>query len=221
MRSVDVQWMNLDAAENDVAASARILSDDERRRADRFHFPRDRRRYILRHGKLRQLLSNYLGIAPADLVFEHNSFGKPALGESNLKFNISHSHGMALFAIAYDVEIGCDIERCDPQFAAEQISEHFFAEDEVRKLRALAPTQQTSAFFRCWTRKEAYIKARGRGLSIPLDSFEVSLAPGEPAALLRGCDGWTLQSFEPVPGYEAAVVAAGADWRLNCLPLAA
>jgi 4'-phosphopantetheinyl transferase len=221
MRTVDTYWMNLDAAEREVDAFARTLSDDELQRAGRFRFQRDRQRYILRRGRLRQLLSQYLGGAPAALVFDQNSFGKPSLRGSELRFNISHSHGLALFAVADGIEIGCDIERHDPQFAAEQIPERFFAADEVRTLRALPPARQTDAFFRCWTRKEAYIKARGRGLSIPLDSFEVSLAPDGPAALLRGCDGWTVQSFEPVSGYEAAVVAQGAGWQLNRLPLAA
>ena len=118
-------------------------------------------------------------------------------------------------ALAEGREVGCDIERFDPRFAAERIPERFFSTREVRALHALPTALQTEAFFLCWTRKEAYVKARGRGLSIPLDSFDVSLTPGVPATLLRGCEGWSVAAFEPVPDHPAAVVAEGADWRMR------
>jgi 4'-phosphopantetheinyl transferase len=219
--TVDAYWINLDDAEQDTGALARMLSDEERARAARFRFERDRRHYILRHAHLRKLLSTYVGDAPEKIVFVYNAFGKPSVRGSVIHFNTSHSRGMALFVISRGSEVGCDIEQCDPQFASERIPEQFFAAGEVTKLRSLPPEQQTQAFFRCWTRKEAYVKARGQGLSIALDSFEVSLTPGEPVALLNGCDGWSVRSFAPVSGYAAAVVAEGAGWQLNHLPLAA
>jgi 4'-phosphopantetheinyl transferase len=218
---VDAYWTNLDDTDENPRVLARVLSDEERERARRFRFERDQRRYILRHAHLRMLLSTYVGAAPEKIVFVYNAFGKPSVRGSEIHFNTSHSHGMALFVISRGIEVGCDIEKYEPQFASEQIPEQFFAACEVRKLRSLPPEQQTQAFFHCWTRKEAYVKARGQGLSIALDSFEVSLTPGEPVALLNGCDGWSVRSFAPVSGYAAAVVAEGAGWLLNSLPLAA
>ncbi len=174
-----------------------------------------RHRYVARRGILRELIGSYLDCDPAGVAFVHNAYGKPAIAQSDLRFNLSHSYGMALYAFCRSADVGCDIERRDPKFAAEQIPERFFSPDEVRALRSLPVNEQTEAFFNCWTRKEAYIKAVGRGLSIALDSFNVSLVPGEAAALLRGCEGWSVQSFEPTLGFQAAVVAQGANWRLN------
>jgi 4'-phosphopantetheinyl transferase len=192
-----------------------ILSADERERAERFHFERDRERFVIRRGTLRELLALYLGEAPAGIRFCVNRFGKPALPGTRLRFNLSHSHGVALYAFAEGREVGCDIERSDPRFAAEHIPERLFSAREARALRALPARSQTEAFFRGWTRKEAYLKARGLGLSMPLDSFDVSLAPGEPATLLHGCEGWSVEAFEPVPDHPAALVAEGADWQMH------
>jgi 4'-phosphopantetheinyl transferase len=116
-----------------------------------------------------------------------------------------------LFAISRTREVGVDIERINPAFAGEQIPEQYFSPAEVKILRSLPKERQTEAFFNCWTRKEAYVKARGLGLSLELHSFEVSLAPGEPAAFLRGVEGWSIEALEPAPGFAAAVVAAGRD----------
>jgi 4'-phosphopantetheinyl transferase len=207
--------MDLDDVGLDVGRFRDVLSAQERERAARFRFERDRRRYILRHGKLRELLSDYLNCAPARICFAYNSFGKPSVAGGALRFNVSHSHGTALFVFARGVEVGCDIERRDPRFVCDQIPERFFSALEAQTLRSLPASSRTRAFFNCWTRKEAFIKARGCGLSLPLDSFDVSLAPDEPALLLRGCDGWSVQSCEPAPDYQAAIVAEGADWQLN------
>jgi 4'-phosphopantetheinyl transferase len=212
---VDTYCVDVDTPELDTGRHEAILSAEERGRAGQFHFERDRRRYIARRGILRELIGSYLDCDPAAVAFVHNAYGKPAIERGDLCFNLSHSHGMALYAFCRHAEVGCDIERRDPKFAAEQIPERFFSPDEVRTLRSLPLNEQTEAFFNCWTRKEAYIKAVGRGLSIVLDSFDVSLTPGEPAALRRGCEGWSVQSFEPLAGFQAAVVAHGANWRLN------
>ena len=212
---VDTYCVDVDTPELDTGRYEGILSAEEGGRAGQFRFERHRRRYVARRGILRELIGSYLDCDPASVAFVHNAYGKPAIAQSDLRFNLSHSHGMALYAFCRHADVGCDIERRDPKFAAEQIPERFFSHDEVRALRSLPLNEQTEAFFNCWTRKEAYIKAVGHGLSIALDSFDVSLIPSEPAALRRGCDGWSVQSFEPAPGFQAAVVAQGADWRLN------
>ncbi len=212
---VDTYCVNVDTSEIDVDRYGAILSAEERGRAGQFCFERDRRRYVARRGILREFIESYLDCDPAGVAFVHNAYGKPAVAQGDLRFNLSHSHGMALYAFCRGADVGCDIERRDPKFAAEQIPERFFSPDEVRALRSLPLNEQTEAFFNCWTRKEAYIKAVGRGLSIALDSFDVSLAPTEPAALRRGCEGWSVQSFEPLAGFQAAIVAQGTNWRLN------
>jgi 4'-phosphopantetheinyl transferase len=212
---VDTYCVDVDTPEIDAGRYGTILSAEERGRAGQFRFERHRCRYVARRGILRELIGSYLDCDPAGVAFVHNAYGKPAIAHSDLRFNLSHSHVMALYAFCRGADIGCDIERRDSKFAAEQIPERFFSRDEVRALRSLPLHDQTQAFFNCWTRKEAYIKAVGHGLSIALDSFDVSLAPGEPAVLRRGCEGWSVQSFEPVAGFQAAVVAQGTDWRLN------
>ena len=192
----------------------RLLSEDERTRANRFHFERDHRRFVLARGFLRSLLARYLQTAPETLSFSYGPYGKPALSGlhagSSLRFNASHSHELALFAFVHDCEIGIDVEYIQKDFATEDIARHFFSIAEVQTLLALRETEKPAAFFRCWTRKEAYIKALGSGLSLPLDEFDVTLAPGESAALL--CDRrepdavrrWMMFNFG-LEGYAAAL----------------
>jgi 4'-phosphopantetheinyl transferase len=213
--AVHVYSLNLAMERARLGGFWAILSADERDRAARFRAERDRERFVIRRGTLRELLALYLDEAPERIRFCVNRFGKLSLPGSRLRFNLSHSHGMALYAITEGREVGCDIERSDPRFAAEHIPERLFSAREASALRALPAVLQTEAFFRCWTRKEAYVKARGHGLSIPLDSFDVSLAPGEPATLLHGCEGWSVRAFEPVPDHPAAIVAEGADWQMH------
>jgi 4'-phosphopantetheinyl transferase len=215
---VDVHWIDMDAPGGAIARLGALLDDVERARAARFRFDRDRRRYIVRHGRLRQLLGGYLGCAPARVRLAWGRFGKPIVAGGGLHFSVSKSRRLALYAVALDREVGCDVEYRDARYAAQRIAERFFSPAEVRALRGLDPARQTEGFFNCWTRKEAYLKARGDGLGAALDSFDVTLAPGEPAALLRGGDGWSVAAFEPAPGFQAAVVAAGADCRINRCP---
>jgi 4'-phosphopantetheinyl transferase len=198
-----------------------LLNPEERVRAARFRAPRHRNRFIARRGMLRQILSRYAGETPPRLQFVTNRYGKPALDRSSVRFNLSHSSGRALVAVTNDREVGVDLERIDAHFAIDQIPEQFFSRREVAALRALPESQQKDAFFRCWCRKEAYIKARGYGLSLPLDSFAVSVAPGEPAALLHGGSGWSLQALDLGPGFAGAVAARGSGWRVVMLPFAA
>ena len=199
-----------------------ILSPEERQKAARFYFADDRERYVSARGLLRTLLGAYLRKPPAELSFSYNAWGKPALSDCALEFNLSHSRDLALYALARDRAVGIDVEfiRDDP--ACLEIAEGHFSRREVKTLRALHRSQRAPAFFNCWTRKEALIKAQGQGLSLPLNAFDVSLAPGEPAALLnveaaaRELSRWSLQALTPAPNYVAAVAAIGGGWRLCC-----
>lgn len=216
----------LDPVVSRVEELQRLLSADELQRAARFHFPRDRRRFIVARGILRDILSRYLEVSPSALAFRYSTYGKPSLADvaahERLRFNLSHAHEMALFAVTCGREVGIDIEYLHRTIAYEEIAEHFFSTCERASLRAIPAPVKSQAFFNCWTRKEAYIKARGEGLSLPLDQFDVSLVPGEPAALLatRGDPldtlRWSLQALAPHPDYVAAVAVAAQDWHLTC-----
>jgi 4'-phosphopantetheinyl transferase len=202
------------------------LASDERERARRFHFERDQRRYIVRRGLLRTFLATYLGAEPARLQFRYGPFGKPELAQpwspKALHFNLSDCGEVALYAFLRGTEVGVDIEQLRLLPDAEQISRRFFSAPENAVFRTVSDAQKEEAFFNCWTRKEAYIKAIGEGLSRPLDSFDVSLRPGEPAALLtvRGdseeAARWSLHHLEPRPGYLGALAVPGHHWQLAC-----
>jgi len=204
----------------------RTLATDEKARAQRFHFERDREHFIVARGVLRAILGRYVNRAPESLSFRYGSHGKPALAEDAggeaIRFNVSHSGGLALYAVARDREVGVDIERIRFDLAVVEIAERFFSRPEVAMLRTLPTEAQHLAFFRCWTRKEAYIKARSEGLSLSLDQFDVSLAPGETDVVLRTqgepseASRWSLQDLTLAPGYAGAVAAEGRDWRLSC-----
>ena len=156
---------------------------------------------------MRELLGHDLGIAPDALWLAEDAHGKPVLlDDPDLRFNLSHSNGRALIATARGAALGCDIEWRNPELACPKVAERLFAPDEYEALCALPPDQWVAGFFNCWTRKEAYVKALGLGLSYPLDAFTVSVAPGEPACFTSDEKGWTLTSFEPMPGYQAALV---------------
>jgi 4'-phosphopantetheinyl transferase len=211
---------------NDEEKSLRtLLSPDEIQRADRFYFERDRKRFTVARAAMRQILSRYVGLAPQDLGFSYGPKGKPELaGElehGRIKFNLSHSSDIALLAITRGLAVGVDIERINAEFASEEIAERFFSATEVQSLRALPGAQRPEAFFSCWTRKEAYIKALGDGLSVPLDSFAVALTPGLPAALLHvktnpaEVERWSMYNIEVSKDYKAALVVEGQGHRLQ------
>lgn len=224
--AVHVWRAGLDQSPSQADGFLNTLDDDELSRADRFYFSRDRERFIVARGVLRAILGRYLNRVPESLGFDYNIHGKPALASESdadtIHFNLSHSHGTALYAFARGREIGVDLEfiRCDLE--AEQIAERFFSHREISTLRALPQSLRKYAFFLCWTRKEAYIKARGDGLSMPLDQFDVSLIPGEPAALLSTQPDtddalrWSLRNLIPASGYAAALATKGRDWTLFC-----
>ncbi|HEX8772583.1 MAG TPA: 4'-phosphopantetheinyl transferase superfamily protein [Pyrinomonadaceae bacterium] len=205
-----------------------ILGDDETERARRFHFDRDRARFVVAHAALRLILSRYLRQRPDQLRFHSNDYGKPALGtncdggEDSLRFNLSHSEELALLAVGRARAVGVDIEYIRADVVREQVAECFFSRREVLMLRALPANLQPQAFFNCWTRKEAYIKARGEGLSLALEDFDVSLIPGERAELLSVRDNpqergrWSLRELDVAQGYAAALAVEGHDWQLRC-----
>lgn len=211
-----------------VQQLAETLAPDERQRAERFHFERDRRRFIVGRGVLRRILGRYLALEPNRLQFCYGPWGKPALAgisttqEGQFCFNLAHSQSLALYAVTCERELGVDIEYIRAVPEAEQIAARFFSAQENTVLRSLPPQQKQEAFFNCWTRKEAYIKAIGDGLAQPLAEFDVSLTPGEPASLLRisgdtqAAAGWSIQALTPAPGYVAALAVKGHDWQLKC-----
>jgi 4'-phosphopantetheinyl transferase len=201
-----------------------ILSTDERVRASRFRFHTDSDRFIAARSSLRIVLARYLRTRPAGIEFGVNSFGKPHLtgsrDELGLRFNLSHSHDMALLAVARNRDVGVDVEFRRADFATDEIAQRFFSRSEQNQLRATAPEKKTEAFFNCWTRKEAYIKARGEGLSFPLDQFDVSFAPDAPPALLGNrldpaeVGRWSFEELSPADGYAAALSVEGNFSRL-------
>ncbi len=221
-REVHIWQAGLDRSPSQTHSYLLTLSSDERARADRFYFRKDRESFIVARGVLRSILGRYLNRAPESLRFHYSSHGKPALdvdsGGDVIRFNLSHSHRMALYAIARDREVGIDIEFVREGPLADRIAEQFFSPNEVRTLQALPSVHQRHAFFLCWTRKEAYIKGRGEGLSLPLDQFDVSLTPGEPAKLMSTrpdpleAERWLLQDLTlEQAGYAAAIAIEGGD----------
>ncbi len=224
--AVHVWRASLDQSPSQADGFLNTLDDDERSKADRLYFKRDRERFIVARGVLRALLGHYLNRAPESLAFSYGSHGKPALdsesGADAIRFNLSHSHGTALYAVTRGREIGVDLEFIRSDLEAQQIAERFFSHREIVTLRTLPLSLRKYAFFLCWTRKEAYIKARGEGLSMPLDQFDVSMIPGEPAALLSTQPDtdealrWSLRNLTPDSGYAAALATKGRDWTLSC-----
>jgi 4'-phosphopantetheinyl transferase len=194
---VEAVFASLDADGPALEEARGLLDARERERAASFRFEEDRRRFVVRRATLRRLLGVRTGQAPETLAFEENAFGKPRL-RSGPCFSASHSGDRMMVAIA-DVEVGCDIERIDPALDWQPLAESFFAPSERRQLT------ERDAFFRCWARKEAFVKALGRGLSYPLDAFEVSV--GAEPALVSGGHGWAMAAPDPGPGYAAALVA--------------
>ena len=195
----------------------RILDDDERRRAERFRFEKDRAHYLAARGALRLLLSRYLDVPPEAVVLEYNAYGKPSLSAAfaarDLRFNLSHSGELALYAFTHGRDVGVDIEWTGRRLdQPEQIAERYFSPAERAALRRLPDELKRQGFFNAWTRKEAYIKARGMGLYLALDQFDVSLDPAQPARLLATRDDpaqasrWQMRDLAPGAGYVAALV---------------
>ncbi|HXU44152.1 MAG TPA: 4'-phosphopantetheinyl transferase superfamily protein [Thermoanaerobaculia bacterium] len=213
----------LDPPAATVAALSRLLSADEEARAARFRFDQHRRRYAVGRGALRRLLGRELQIAPEAVRFRYGPRGKPFLAPpldaSGLEFNLSNSEELALVGFLYGRELGVDVEYLKSMPDALQISERFFSIGEREVLRGVEEAAREIAFFNCWTRKEAYLKAVGEGLAAPLDSFDVTLAPGEPPRMLRlrgdaaAASAWRYLHLEPAERYLGAVAIEGGDAR--------
>jgi 4'-phosphopantetheinyl transferase len=221
---IHVWRVPLDLSGPEDEALGGILSARERARALRFHFDRDRRRFVAGRGRLRQLLGGYLGVLPAEVELDERPGGKPCLRASaeDLRFNLSHSGGLALLAFGRGRELGVDLEREREVPEMESIAERFFSPAEVAAWCALPEGMRRSAFFRCWTRKEAFLKAVGEGLARPLDSFDVTLRPDEAALLLR-VEGepaearrWHLVDVEVPAGFQAALAVEGPLGPVSC-----
>ena len=202
-----------------------ILTEDERDRANRFSFEIDRQRFIAARGTLRFILSRYITIYPSHLRFYYNQYGKPFLAAEFssylLSFNLSYSGNMALYVITRNMEIGVDVERVRSEFEYEEIAKLYFSVNELAILRTISTEKKLEAFYNCWTRKEAFIKGHGKGLSLPLDSFDVSFTPWEPPMLLITKDKtkehslWTLLDLKPGLGYMGALAVKGIGCRFR------
>lgn len=218
---VQVWRMALDRTAEEVAALFEVLSTDERERAARYVSERDRARFVAGRGLLRRVLAGYRGSeAPERLRFAYGAHGKPRLAAVDaegvdVRFNLAHSDGLALLAVALGREVGVDVEWVREDGAIAAVADRYFSRAERDALAALPEGERCRAFYACWTRKEAYVKARGEGLALPLDGFTVSSAPGEAPALLavEGEPGeparWTLRDVEAGEGYAAAVAVEG------------
>lgn len=216
-------WVaNLDFAQNQSDALQEYLSIDELARAARFHFDKDRRRFVAARGILRSILGRYLNRHPSDISLVYGSAGKPRLSSNDLSFNLSHSHQLALYTVTREREVGVDIEFIRSVSDIDQVAAHSFSAREYAEWQQLPETEKQVGFFNCWTRKEAYIKALGEGLSHPLDQFDVSLKPGQAARLLHVEDNpvevkrWSLQAINLHEGYVAALAVEGTGWSLEC-----
>ena len=218
--SAEVHLHLVDLAQADVPSPdwLELLSDDERARTDRYHFDRDRRRFIRARCALRTILGEYLEVEPRRLRFDYSPLGKPSLAAEfggDLRFNLSHSHELALIAVTRGTAVGVDIEHLRPMSDMAAIVGRFFSSAERQAFEAVAADQQIAAFFRCWTRKEAYLKALGEGMSRALDSFDVTLSHEEPAELLHDAIDhtaparWRFTHLEPAPNYIGACVVEG------------
>ena len=202
-----------------------LLSPDERERAGRFLAERDRRRYAVARASLRRLLGGYLDQPPAALRFSYGPRGKPSLPGAGPRFNVTHSGGLALLAFTSAHELGVDVEPLRTIEDAEAIARRFFSPGEAAELRGLAEPERSLAFLRGWTRKEAFIKATGDGLSRPLDEFEVPLLAGEPPRLLRlagdpqAAARWWLQDLAPATGFAAALAVEERPAGVRCFRL--
>ena len=223
-RTIHLWTVRLVASENCFERLQCALSRDEQDRAHAFHFERHRRAFVIGRGLLREILGWYLGQNPGSIEFRYSYHGKPALWSvetSELQFNVAHSEDLAVYAIARGVQLGVDVEYVRDLPDAELIARQFFAKEEYWELVTLPPDDRKEAFFNCWTRKEAYLKALGGGLSVPLNRFQVSLGPGRAAKLLKfdtnqpGPSDWTLYHLIPTEGFVGALAVPVAGCHLE------
>jgi len=219
---VHVWRIDLDAIRGDFLRWQAVLSPDEVARSQRFHFARDRERFVAARAWLRKILAAYLAAEASELRFSYSKKEKPSLdAASDVNFNVSHSGGVALLGFTRGREIGIDVEELRANSDLEAIARRFFSPQEQKEFFDLPGEQRVEAFFRCWTLKEAYIKATGDGLSLPLSQFDVSLNANEANALLATrpdpseAGRWRITEVAAGSGYRAAVCVRGDDWKLR------
>jgi 4'-phosphopantetheinyl transferase len=208
---------DLDVTAEALARLGSTLTRAEVDRAAHFRFDRDGARFVAARGQLRTLLARYLDIDAGDVALVEGPHGKPGLARESgwLRFNLSHSEGAAVYAVARDREVGVDLEWIRADFPIEELARHSFSPREQSGLADLPAAERLRAAFDCWTRKEAYVKALGSGLALALDGFDVSLQPGEPVQLSLRDPGradsrcWSIHAFDAGPGYAAAVAVEG------------
>lgn len=222
---VHIWCASLDLHPKTLIQLVKLLAKDEQERANRFIFDRDRQHFIAARARLRLILSRYLNVGPQRLRFRYGPQGKPELAGGNgdaLYFNLSHSNGLALFAVTKEHKVGVDLEWIRPVDDMDSIARRFFSKAEYQAYSALPQSQQSLGFFNCWTRKEAYIKAIGQGLTCPLADFDVSLTPGQPAKLLsikddpQSVELWSMTALAPAAGYVGAIIVEGPVPRISC-----
>jgi len=218
--------IELQDADSIVAACHSLLSDEEKARAARFYQEQHRRKYTLAHGVLRTLLGSYLGASPAAIQFRFGHARKPFLaGNATLQFNLSDSGDLALIGFAHACDLGVDVEFMKRMTDMESIARRFFSPEECSELLSLDLAERTDAFFRCWTRKEAYLKALGDGLAAPLDGFQVTLRPDQEPRLVRTTlaggktSHWHLHHLVPAQDYLGAAAYTGTPRRIREWPL--
>ncbi len=225
-KEVHIWRASLVAAASQMPILKKVLNDEERHRAEQFFRLKDHDNYIITRGILRHILSRYLNINASQLQFDYNAFGKPFLAKTNngddVRFNLSHSGELALYAITRNRDVGIDVEDTRIELDFEQIAAQFFSVQEFAELRALPEAERMQGFYNCWTRKEAYVKAKGRGFSLDLKKFDVTLTPNSPAALLQTKDEpadasrWSLVNLPVNQDYVAALAVEGHDFKLKC-----
>jgi 4'-phosphopantetheinyl transferase len=221
---VHVWRVLLDSSPEELDRLLGGLAADERARAERFRVERARAEFVAARAALRGILGLYHSSDPVRPAFRLGPQGKPSLAgaDPTLHFNLSHSHGLALVAVTRLGEVGVDVEQVRPLDTMLELAERYFAAAEVQALFALPPQVQPEAFFNGWTRKEAFLKAVGVGLSYGLDRVELTLTPGVPARFLRiagdagRAAGWSLHALAPAPGYVGALALEGKGYRVTC-----
>jgi len=206
----------------EIEQLSKLLSPDELGRAFHFRFDKDQHRFIAARGILRQLLGNYLETDPVSIAFNYGSNGKPSLASGHLSFNISHSDSFALYAIARTVAVGIDIEFIREDVATSTIAGRFFSASEIHTLKMTGKENQAKTFFQYWTRKEAFLKAIGEGVSFPMERCDVSQINGtvlSSAEIENDHDeysNWFIQDLFPTDGYAAAIAVKGNNWEISC-----
>ena len=222
---VHVWSVFLDVKEDELHVFQQTLNSEEQLRADRFYFELDRTRFIVSHGLLRIILGSYMNVEPGKLQFSYDSQGKPFLAESfqgkKLEFNMSHSHEFALYAVTFNRQVGVDLEYIYRFAETDWLANRILSKQEKSAWRKYPANERLDVLFRYWTCKEAYVKATGEGIAQPLEKIHISLMRGSEVRLISinrsipEASRWSLQELHPFPGFAAALVVEGFDYRLN------